>query len=164
MVQGYSSRNKNADWGGTHPDTRSTSSYCSFVWENLVSWKSQKQIVVSKSSAESELRALAQGIMKELQLKRVLEEILVKVDSPLKLYCDNKAAISVALNPIQHEKSKHVVVDRHFIKGNVEEGIICLTFLPTNLQATNIMTKGLHKPTFESCINKLDMISIYDPT
>ena len=153
-----------ASWGGAHPDRRSTSGYCSYVWGNLVTWKSQKQRVVSKSSAEAELRALAQGIMEELWLKRVLCEIHVKVELPLKLYCDNKAAISMALNPVQHERSKHVEIDRHFIREKVEEGTICLTFLPTHLQAADVLTKALLKPAFEGCISKLDMIDIYNPT
>ena len=83
------------------------------------------------------IRALTQGIMEELWLKRVLSEIHVKVELPLKLYCDNKAAISMTLNPVQHERSKHVEIDRHFIRENVEEGTICLTFLPTHLQAAD---------------------------
>lgn len=64
--------------------------------------------------------------MEELWLKRAFNEIQVKVDFPQKLYCDNKATISMTLNPIHHEKSKHVEVDRHFIREKVEEGIIDL--------------------------------------
>ena len=109
------------DWARSVTDRKSTSGYCTYVWGNLVTWKSQKQRVVSKSSAEAELRALAQGIMEELWLKRVLCEIRVKVELSLKLYCDNKAAISMALNPVQHERSKHVEIDRHFIREKVEE-------------------------------------------
>lgn len=90
----------------TRLDKRSTSGCCSFVQGNLVTWKSQKQRAVSKSSAESELRVLAQEIMEELWLKWILEEIHVKVDLPPNLYYDNKAATSKALNPVQHEKSK----------------------------------------------------------
>ena len=119
---------------------------------------------MSKSSAEAELRALAQGIMEEMWLKRVLCEIQVQVDLPLKLYCDNKAAISMALNPVQHERSKHVEIDRHCIREKVEEGTICLIFLPTNLQAADVLTKALLKPAFDNCVSKLDMIDIYDPT
>ena len=82
----------------------------------------------------------------------------------LKLYCDNKAAISMTLNPVQHERSKHVEIDRHFIREKVEEGTICLIFLPTNLQAADVLTKALLKPAFDNCVSKLDMIDIYDPT
>ena len=56
-------------------------------------------------------------------------------------HCDNKAAISMALNPVQRERSKHMEIDRHFIREKVEEGTICLTFLPTHLQAADVLTK-----------------------
>ena len=122
-----------ADWAGDQENSRSTSGYCSFVWGNLVTWQSQKQRVVSKSSAESELRALAQGIMEGLWLKRVTEEAQVEISTPIKFYCDNKAALNMALNPVQHSRSKHVEVDRHFIREKVEERIICLSYMPTKL-------------------------------
>ena len=102
--------------------------------------------------------------MEQIWLKSVLCEIHVGVELLLKLYCDNKTAIIMALNPVQHERSKHVEINRHFIREKVEEGTICLTFLPTHLQAADVLTKALLKPAFESCISKLDMISIYDPT
>lgn len=51
-----------ADWGRSSTDRRSTTGYCSFVWGNLVTWRSKKQPVVSRSSAEAEFRAMAQGV------------------------------------------------------------------------------------------------------
>ena len=48
-----------ADWAGSITDRRSTSGYCTYVWGNLVTWRSKKQLVVSRSSAEAELRAMA---------------------------------------------------------------------------------------------------------
>ena len=94
-------------------------------------------------------------------LKRVLDEIQVNVDLPLKRYHDNKTTINMALNPVQHEQLKHEKIDRHFIREKVY-GIICPTYIPTNLQIADMLRKGLLKPTFESCISKLDMINIYD--
>lgn len=99
------------------------------MWGNLVTWKSQKQRVVSRSSAKSELRALAQGIIEELWIRRVMEEIQVRIDPLVKLYCDNKVAISMALNPIQHERSKLEEVDRHFIRES--RGKHCMFDIPT---------------------------------
>ena len=55
-----------ADWAGSKRDRRSTTGYCSYVWENLVTWRSKKQLVVSRSSAESELKALALGICERM--------------------------------------------------------------------------------------------------
>ena len=99
-----------------------------------------------------------------LWLKRILEEIQVPRESPIKLYCDNKAALNIAQNPVQHERIKHVEVDRHFIKENVENENICLIYIPTKMQPADILTKGLSRQTFEDCVSKLDMINIYDPT
>ncbi|KAK4275277.1 hypothetical protein QN277_018391 [Acacia crassicarpa] len=70
----------------------------------------------------------------------------------------------MALNPVQHSRTKHVDVDRHFIREKVEDGIICLSYIPTKLQLADILTKGLPEDIFEGFVCKLDMMSIYDPT
>lgn len=72
--------------------------------------------VVARSSAKAEFRAMSHGICEMLWLKRVLEEVRQPIEGVMKLYCDNKAAISIAHNPIQHDRTKHVEIDRHFIK------------------------------------------------
>ena len=120
--------------------------------------------MVARSSAESEFRVVAQGICEALWLKKLLEELQVTVEFPVKLYCDNKAAINISLNPVQHDRTKHVEVDRHFIKEKVEKRIICMTYVPTQDQTAYIFTKGLIRQKFDDFLNKLDMINIYDPT
>ena len=99
-----------------------------------------------------------------LWLPKLLEELHITIEFPIKLYCDNKVAISISHNPVQHDKTKHIEVDRHFIKEKIEKGIICMTYIPTREQLADIFTKGLQKSTFEDFIGKLDMINIYDPT
>ncbi|RVW90212.1 Retrovirus-related Pol polyprotein from transposon RE1 [Vitis vinifera] len=105
-----------ADWAGSIEDRRSTSSYCTFVFGNLVTWRSKKQNVVARSSAEVEFRFIAHGICEVLWIKRVLEELKITIHPPAMMYCDNKAAISISHNPVHHDRTKHVEVDRHFIK------------------------------------------------
>ncbi|RVW85288.1 Retrovirus-related Pol polyprotein from transposon RE1 [Vitis vinifera] len=97
-----------ADWAGNIIDRRSTSGYCSFVWGNLVTWRSKKQSVVARSSAEAEYRALAQGICEGIWIKRVLSELGQTSSSPILMMCDNQAAISIAKNPVHHDRTKHV--------------------------------------------------------
>ncbi|RVW86277.1 Retrovirus-related Pol polyprotein from transposon RE1 [Vitis vinifera] len=108
-----------ADWAGNIIDRRSTSGYCSFVWGNLVTWRSKKQSVVARSSAEAEYRALAQGICEGIWIKRVLSELGQTSSSPILMMCDNQAAISIAKNPVHHDRTKHVEIDRHFITEKV---------------------------------------------
>ncbi|RVW39496.1 Retrovirus-related Pol polyprotein from transposon RE1 [Vitis vinifera] len=153
-----------ADWAGSADDRRSTTGYCTYVWGNLVTWRSKKQSVVARSSAEAEFRAVAQGMCEGLWLKKLLEELCITIELPIKLYCDNKAAISISHNPVQHNRTKHIEVDRHFIKEKFEKGIICMTYIPTREQLADIFTKGLQKSSFEDFMGKLDMINIYDPT
>lgn len=82
----------------------------------------------------------------------------------MKLYYDNKATISIAHNPVQHDRNKHVEIDRHFIKEKLEVGIICMLFVPTTQQIVDILTKGLFRSSFEFLISKLGLIDIYAPT
>ena len=99
-----------------------------------------------------------------LWLQKLLEELHITVEFPIKLYYDNKAAISISHNLVQHNKTKHIEVDRHFIKEKIEKGTICMTYIPTREQLADIFTKGLQKSSFEDFICKLNMINIYDPT
>jgi hypothetical protein len=153
-----------ADWAGSVTDRRSTSGYCTYVWGNLVTWRSKKQGVVARSSAEAEFRAMAQGICEGLWIHRVLEELKMKIELPLKLYSDSKAAISIAHNPVQHDRTKHIEIDRHFIKEKLDAEIICLPFVTSSQQTADILTKSLARPAFEHLIGKLGMIDIYAPT
>ena len=153
-----------ANWAGAIADRRSTSGYCTFLWGNLVSWKSKKQSVVARSSAEAEFRSMAQGVCEELWLKKVMKDLRKEVDLPMKLYCDNKAAISIAQNPVQHDRTKHIEIDRHFIKEKLEEGVICTPFVPSSLQVADVLTKGLLRQPFEIQISKLGMLDIFAPT
>ncbi|TYK01171.1 Copia protein [Cucumis melo var. makuwa] len=99
---------------------KSTSDYCTFVWGNLVTWRSKKQSVVTRSSVEAEYRAMSLGICEEIWLQKVLSDLHQECETLLKLFCDNKAAISIANNPIQHDRTKHVEIDRHFIKERLD--------------------------------------------
>ena len=106
-------------------DRRSTSGYCTFVGGNLVTWRSKKQNVVARSSAEAEFRAMAQGVCELLWIKLLLTDLKFNSGESIKLYCDNKSAINIAHNPVQHDRTKHVEIDRHFIKEKISSGVIC---------------------------------------
>ena len=77
----------------------------------------------------------------------------------IKLYCDN-----IAHNPVQHDKTKHIEVDRHFIKENLDGGLICMPYIPTIEQLVDVFTKGLRKGQFNSITFKLGMNDIFEPT
>ena len=152
-----------ADYAGSPIDRRSTSRYCTFLGGNLVTWKSKKQNVVARSSAEAEFRAMAQGVCELLWLKIILEDLKIKWEGPMRLYCDNKSAISTAHNPVQHDRTKHIEVDRHFIKEKLESGLICTPYVTTKGQLADILTKGLSSPAFQNIVSKPGMENAYSP-
>ena len=79
----------------------------------------------------------------------------------MKMHCDNKAAIVIAHNPILHNRTKHVEVNKHFIKEKIEEGGICMSYIPTAEQIADVLTKGLYKGQFDYLISKLTMEDIF---
>ena len=119
--------------------------------------------MVARSSAEAEFRAVAHGICEVMWIKRMFEELKASDSLPMKLYCDNKAAISIAHNPVFHDRTKHVEVDKHFIKEKLESGLICMPYIPTAEQIADIFTKGLHKKQFDVLMGKLTMEDIFKP-
>jgi hypothetical protein len=152
-----------ADYAGSIVDRRSTSRYCTFLGGNLVKWRSKKQNVVARSSAEAEFQAMAQGVCELLWMKIILEDMKIKWDGPMRLYCDNKSAISIAHNPVQHDRTKHIEIDRHFIKEKLESGLICTPYVPTHGQLADVLTKGLSSSVFQNILSKLGMENTYSP-
>lgn len=80
------------------------------------------------------------------------------------MHCDNTAAIEIAHNPVQHDRTKHVEVDRRFIKEKLDRKVINFPFVISDEQLADILTKGVAKRVFDSSIDKLGMTDIYAPT
>jgi Reverse transcriptase (RNA-dependent DNA polymerase) len=152
-VEGYT----DSDWAGDVIDRKSTSGYFTFVGGNLMTWRSKKQKVVALSSAEAEFRDIAKGLQELLWLRRVMGDLGFEPKEAMNLFCDNKSAITISQNPIQHDRTKHIEVDRHFIRQNLEEEVIRLPHVRTEEQLAYILTKGVSSTIFHQTLRKLDM-------
>ncbi|GKB31582.1 putative RNA-directed DNA polymerase [Tanacetum coccineum] len=127
--------------------TESTSGYFTLVGGNLVTWRSKKQKVVALSSAEAEFRGIARGISEVLWVRKLLTEIGYPPQESSKVLSDNKASIQISENHVQHDRTKHIEVDRHFIKEKLETKIITLY---------QKVTKAVNERSLHECLGKLN--------
>ncbi|XP_042946560.1 uncharacterized protein LOC122279793 isoform X3 [Carya illinoinensis] len=152
-----------ADWAGSPSDRRSTTGYCTFVGGNLVTWKSKKQTVVARSSAEAEYRAMAHTTSELTWLQHFLQEIGFPAPIPLQLFCDNQAALHIASNPVFHERTKHIEIDCHFIRDKILSGDIATPFVKSADQLADVFTKSLCWSRLKPICFKLGLYDVYAP-
>ena len=117
--------------------------------------------MVALSSAEAEFRGIAKGVTEVLWLTKLITELGFPQKQACPLFCDNKAAVSISENPVQHDWTKHVEIDRHFIKEKLEGGVISLPFVRSDDQLADILTKAVIGRIFYEVLTKL---GVGDPT
>ncbi|KAJ0435793.1 putative RNA-directed DNA polymerase [Helianthus annuus] len=150
-----------SDWGKCTVSRRSVTGFCIFLGNSLISWKSKKQSTVSRSTAEAEYRALCSTTCELIWLQNLFKELRINVKLPVKIYCDNEAAIAIAANPVFHDRTKHFEIDLHFVREKVSTGVIKIESIDTKLQIADIFTKGLSICQQEFLCKKLGLLDIF---
>jgi hypothetical protein len=120
-----------------------------FLGDNLVSWSSKRQHTVSRSSAEAEYRAVANGVAEATWLRQLLIELRHPPRRATLVYCDNVSAVYLSSNPVQHQRTKHVEIDLHFVREKVALGHARVLHVPTTSQYADVFTKGLPTSLFQ---------------
>jgi len=147
------------DWAGSPSDRISAFRYWVSIGGNLISWKSKKQHVVARSSAEAEYRAMALAACELIWLKRLLKELQFGEVTQMTLICYNQVVLHINSNPVFHKRTKHIEVDCHFVREKITSGDIKTEFVNSNDQLADIFTKYLK--VLKIICNKLGTYNLY---
>lgn len=147
-----------ADWGKCLDTRRSVTGFAIFLGESLVSWKSKKQATVSRSSTEAEYRALATVTCEILWIIKVLKDLKIRVNYPVDIACDNESAILLTLNPVFHERTKHIEIDVHLVRDKALEGVVKVKKIESKEQTGDIFTKCLNGVQHSYLCHKLKLV------
>jgi hypothetical protein len=150
---GYS----DADYAGCKINRKSTSGTCQVLGRSLVSWASKKQNFVALSTTEVEYIAAGHCCAQLLGMRQTLRDYGYKL-SKVPLLCDNKSAIRMADNPVEHNRTKHIDIRYHFLRDHEQNGDIEIAYVNTLNQLADIFTKPLDEKTYSKHRNELNIL------
>nr|GFB29003.1 copia protein [Tanacetum cinerariifolium] len=145
-----------ADYAGCKDTFKSTSARAQFLGKKLVSWSSKKEDCTALSTKKAEYVSLSACCCQVLWMRTQLTDYGFHFNK-IPIYCDSKSAIAISCNPVQHSRTKHIVVRYHFIKEHVEKGTIELYFVKTDYQLADLFTKALPADRFNYLVHRLGM-------
>nr|GEX09513.1 ribonuclease H-like domain-containing protein [Tanacetum cinerariifolium] len=138
----------NADWVACPITRRSTSGYCVFLRDNLLSWSAKRQITLSRSNAEAEYRGVANVVAETAWIRYLLCELHTPLFTATLVYCDDVDAVYMSANLVQYQRTKHIEIDIHFVRDFVASGQVRVLHVPSRFQYADIFTKGLPTALF----------------
>ena len=99
----------------------------------MVSWSVKHQPTVSRSSAEAEYKGVANAVAEACWLRNLLLELGQPLQRATLVYCDNISAVYLSTNPVQHQRTKYIEIDIHFVREKVQMGEVRVLHIPSTL-------------------------------
>jgi hypothetical protein len=137
-----------ADWAGDVSDRKSQTGYVVKVGNNTVIWNSSKQKTTSLSTAEAEYMAVSAVVQEVTWVNSLLRELSFTQTTPTQIYCDNQAAIYICNNDSLHSRTKHIDIRHHYIRDEIKNKAIAISYVESAKQQADIFTKALGKQVF----------------
>ena len=144
-----------ADWAGDSDDYISTNGYVVYLGRHPIAWSSKKQRSIARSSTEAEYRSVANTSTEISWICSLLQELGVKLPRAPVIYCDNVGATYLCANPVFHSRMKHVALDYHYIRNQVQSGALRVVHVSTKDQVADALTKPLPRAAFNNFANKI---------
>ncbi|OMO78632.1 Integrase, catalytic core [Corchorus capsularis] len=119
---------------------------------------------LKSAPGQAEYRSMATTACEITWLRTLLHDLTIQLPMPANLYCDNRAALSIAANPVHHERTKHIEIDCHFIRECIKSGSITTSHVSSHLQLADIFTKALGHTQFQFLTSKLGIRNLHAPT
>ncbi|GJR66546.1 retrovirus-related pol polyprotein from transposon TNT 1-94 [Tanacetum coccineum] len=136
-----------SDHTGNYVDRKSTSGVCTFMGCCLRSWFAKKQTALSISTTKAEYIFAGKACQQALWMKQALIDYGIRLDD-IPIMCDNKGAIDLSKNPVQHSRTKHIEIRHHFLRDNVQKGNISIEKVASEDKIADIFTKLLKCEVF----------------
>ncbi|GJX32380.1 retrovirus-related pol polyprotein from transposon TNT 1-94 [Tanacetum coccineum] len=136
-----------SDHAGDYVDRKSTSGVCTFMGCCLTSWFAKKQTALAISTTEAEYVSAGKACQQALWMKQALIDYGIRLDD-VPIMCDNKGAIDLSKNPVQHSRTKHIEIRHHFLRDNVQKGNISIEKVASEDNIADIFTKPLKREVF----------------
>ena len=148
-----------ADWGGDIATRRSTTGFICTYRGAAISWNSRLQRTVALSSCEAEFMALKEAIKEQLFIASITQELqpLIGAIANNIIYTDSLSAIDLAKNPLHHHRTKHVDIQYYFVREKYLEGISQLTYIPTQQQIADGLTKSIDQQKWLKLLESLGL-------
>nr|GEV22758.1 copia protein [Tanacetum cinerariifolium] len=155
-----------SDHTGDYVDRKSTSGVYTFILCCLISWFAKKQTALAISTTEAEYVSARKACQQALWMKQALIDYGIRLDN-VPIMCDNKEAIDLSKNPIQHSRTKHIEIRHRFLRDNVQKGNISIEKVASEDNIADIFTKLLKHEVFNYLtlgLRMMELIMDSDPS